>query len=105
MRRYAAYAGLLASILLVGAGCAAKQGANVNVGADVRMEDEGGKNGGMEGKIEVEGSSDVDGTVNAIMMDLDDEKEANAEIEKNAEEVESDKAELNAYGTSSYEVK
>lgn len=87
------------ALLFVGAGCLAKEQAEVEVGAP-EVE------GAMEAKIEAEAEvGPVDAAVEATLEGMMEEQDAEKEAEQDASQVEADEAEINAYGEGSYEVK
>lgn len=96
------YTAAIAALLLVGAGCAARQQAGEGLEA---RPPEAVNQGKPEGKADVKAEGTVDGTVDAILKDSEDEKAAQKEQESDASNVNADDAELNAYSDSSYDVK
>lgn len=102
MKRQLTYAAAIAALLLVGAGCAARQQAaeGLNVQPPV-----GGVRGTAEVKTQAKVEGTVNGTVDAILKDSEDEKTVQQEHEGDASNVNADDAELNAYSDTSYELK
>lgn len=90
-----AYAAAVAALLFVGAGCAARQ----NTGAEVQLPPR------QEGRMEAKTEGSVDATVDDILKDSDDEQELLHGADSDAAELEADKAELNAFSDTEYEVK
>lgn len=89
MRRkaYALLAGA-AMLLLIGAGCGAKQASNANE----RSED-------------FSSNASVDAAAEDILKNDGEEEEHEKKVEEEADNVNDDKAELNGYSESSYELK
>jgi len=99
MRKRNAFAAALVSLLLVGAGCGAKQ----DTSGQVQLQP--GQEGRMEAKTEVKTDGSIDAEVDAMLEVGDDEQELLQGSNSDAMELEADDAELNAYSESSYEVK
>lgn len=99
MRKRLAFAAAMASLLLVGAGCGAKQDTSGQVQVPPRQE------GKMEAKTDVKADGSVDSTVDGILQDGDDEQELLQGANSDAAELDADKTELKAYSDSDYEVK
>ena len=97
MKKHMAFSAAVASLLLVGAGCGASQ----NTQADLQVQTPPGQQGRMEAKTE--GSVDAD--IDSILEGSDSEQEMLRGSESDSLELEADKAELNAYGEGSYEIK
>lgn len=100
-----AYGALLVALLFVGAGC----GAAVDTSADVETEGimkEDGDTSDGDDMVDVKVDDDsVDAQVDGFLKDSDDEKEDEAEIEKDADAATSDSAEFNALMQGEYEIK
>ena len=99
MRKKYAFAAAMASLLLVGAGCGAKQDTSAQLQLPPRPE------GAMEAKTDMKAEGSVDATVDGILEDDDAEQELLHGSDSDAMELDADKTELNAYSESSYEVK
>ena len=98
MKNKLSYAAAVAALLLAGAGCTAKQQTEL----DMRVPP---PDAVVEKKTEVKPEGDIDATVDGLIKDVGAEDQVQKEQEADASELESDKAELNAYSEGSYEVK
>lgn len=98
MKRKLTYAAAVAALLLVGAGCNARQQAAGGL-------ETGGPSVEAQGKMEAKTEGTVDGTVDAILKDSEDEKATQKDRETDASDVNADDPELNAYSDTSYELK
>jgi len=90
-----AYAAAVAALLFVGAGCGASQDTTAGLQTPPKQ----------QGRMEAKTEGSVDATVDGILKDSDDEQELLHGADSDAAELDADKAELNAYSDSSYEVK
>lgn len=102
MKRKLTYAAAVAALLLVGAGCNARQQAAGGLETGGPSVEAQGK---MEAKAGVKAEGTVDGTVDAILKDSEDEKATQKDRETDASDVNADDPELNAYSDTSYELK
>ena len=90
--------GAAAVLLLVGAGCEAnvRQDANVETGTSGETQDEGGA------KIDIDASSsvdaEIDATVDAALKEEDADSKEALDENSDADVLNNDSAELNAYG-------
>lgn len=98
MKRNLAYAAAVAALLLVGAGCTARESTTTEL-------EQQGRPAAPEGAMKPKAEGSVDATVDAVIKDAGDEQELQRGAENDATELDADKAELNAYGDASYEVK
>ena len=91
-----AFAAAVAALLLAGAGCTAQT--NTEAGLEARPP-------APEGVMKAKTEGSVDATIDDILKDGDDEQEMLRGSESDAAELDADKAELNAYGEGTYELK
>ncbi len=105
MKRQLTYAAAIAALLLVGAGCAARQQAAGGLETRTPAVNQGKTEGRADVNAQVKAEGTADGTVDAILKDSEDEKAAQKEQESDTSNVNTDDAELNAYSDSSYDVK
>ena len=98
MKNKLSYAAAVTALLLAGAGCAAKPQAELETKTPVPET-------ATERKAEMKPEGGVDATIDGLLKDVEAEAQMQKEQESDASELESDKAELNAYSEGSYEVK
>jgi hypothetical protein len=104
MRKSIVYYAATAALLLVGAGCAGSVTQETSVGAPSAAPSgsEAMMRADDDAEAKVEGS--VDASVDELLMEADADMKAQADLEKNADEVGADGASIKAYSDSSYEI-
>lgn len=102
MKRQLTYAAAIAALLLVGAGCAGKQQAAEGLETGKVPAQAEGK---MAPQAQVKAAGSVDGTVDAILKDSEDEKAAEKDRASDASNINADDGELNAYSDTTYDLK
>lgn len=102
MRKHPILLAIGTALIFVGAGCGARQQTSTDL--DLKMPPKAGTELEADVKMEANEGS-VDAAVEATVEGMMEEQEAQQEAEADASQLEADKAEINAYGEGSYELK